>query len=870
MSARGQGGVWLVTGALVVLSSALLLGLDLQRLPLATPPFVAPVWVFALAFAATEHFVIHLHRRRDAHSLSMSELPLLLGYSMLGPIALIGARLLGSAFTLGVLKRQELTKLALNLALFAAEATLGLLIFRSVLNGHAPLGPRAWAAAVLSILATNLLGTVSVSSVIWLTEGRVQLGMLRQVVSIGSILAIGNAALGAFVLGIAWTAPAALPPLAAVTAFLYVGYRAYLSLRERHANLQTLYQFTSATARSGDTRDAAAAMLDEVCQLLRCDIAEFVLVGEDGRIVLRMRQQDGLLLHDDDLPVASPAAVKWCLARVSGGPALFPHGKGPHTALTHYLADVPVKDAVLASLDLELVERLRGVITAANRSSQISTFDEGDAQLVGALARHAGVALENGQLVERLRHEAADKARQASHDSLTQLPNRTLLQRELGLACDRSRRDGSRFAVLLLDLDNFKQVNDTLGHGTGDLLLQEVAARLQRLLRPGDIVSRLGGDEFALLVADVDDDGALAIADRITAELQQPCVLHGIAVDVRASIGVALCPDHATDPDNLMQRADVTMYAAKAAGGRPRLYDPSLDVFTHRRLALAAELRTALNQGALEVHYQPRVRLADGMVTGVEALARWTHPEFGSISPQEFIPIAEETGLIDEVTRIVLARAIADATRWHCDGQRIGLSVNIAARSVMDQSFPSDVAEVLQQTAFPGELLTLEVTESSMLTDPARAVATLEALAAMGVRLAIDDFGTGFSSMAYLKRLPLHEIKVDQGFVRHMLSDENDRVIVQSIVDLAHNLGMACVAEGVEDDDTVLALMALGCEEAQGYLWSRPLPADELLAWLGNSTPSLREPQVLRDSHSKRDRRWGVRHPGAQGAMWTR
>ncbi|WP_341253430.1 GGDEF domain-containing protein [Euzebya pacifica] len=871
MRTRGQSGAWLVTVVLTAFAVALLVASPVTDLPMAQPRFVGPWWAFALAFAATEQFVIHLHRRRDAHSLSLSELPLLLGYSILGPVALVGARLLGSAFTLLVVKRQGPTKLAFNMALFASEVLLGLLIFRAVLDGQAPLGVRAWVAALLSILATNLLGTLAVSAVIWLTEGRVQLAMLREVVTIGTVLAVGNAAAGAFVIGVTWTAPEALLPLVAVAVFLYIGYQAYLSLRERHANLQTLYRFTSSTARSGDTREAAAAMLEEVCQLLRCEMAEFVLVAEDGEPVLRIRHQDGQLRQDDDLPAPHTDDLAWCLARVADGPALFPAGR-TEAPLTRYLTDVPVKDAVLASLDLELVQRLRGVIVAANRTSEISTFDGTDAELVGALARHAGVALENGQLVERLRREAADKAHQANHDSLTQLPNRTLLHRELGRACGRSRRDGSRFAVLFLDLDNFKQVNDTLGHATGDLLLQEVAGRLQGLLRPGDVVGRLGGDEFALLVADVDADEALVIADRVTAELHQPCVLHDIAVDVRASIGVAMCPDHATDPDDLMQRADVTMYAAKSAGGRPRLYDPSLDVFTHRRLALAAELRTALHRGDLEVRYQPRLRLADRKVLGVEALARWTHPELGPVPPQEFIPIAEESGLIDELTHIVIERAIADATHWHREGQHIELSVNISARSVMDPAFPAHVTEVLRRTAFPADMLTLEVTESSMMTDRVRAVATLEALARMGVRLAIDDFGTGFSSMAYLKRLPLHEIKVDQGFVRHMLTDDNDRVIVQSIVDLAHNLGMSCVAEGVEDDETVLALMALGCEEAQGYLWSDPLPADELFTWLSTSAPRAPEVelQVLTDGHSGQDRRWAARHAGAQRAMWTR
>ncbi|WP_341253432.1 putative bifunctional diguanylate cyclase/phosphodiesterase [Euzebya pacifica] len=830
MNRRAAVRVWGLIGLLAVGALVLFMG-PVRSLPFATPPVELPWWGFAIGFAATEYFVIHLHLRRDAHSLSLSELPLLLGYGFLAAPALLLARLLGAAFTLVVLRRQVSAKLAFNLSLFALEAVVGLIIFRSILGAHPPTDSRAWIAAGAATLATDVLGSVAISAAIWSTEGRVQLGMLREVGVIGTFLALCNAAVGVLVLSVLWTSTEAIVPLVAVAAFMYIGYRAHLMLRQRHANLQMLYRFTSATARSGDTREAAAAMLAEVCELLRCEAAEFALVQPDGQVVLRLRLQDDRLLVDDDLPAVDAAEIQWCLSQTAGGAVRFSGSSLPASVRAH-MEGLTLKDVMLAPITLELAEYHVGIVVAANRTSEVSTFDDEDVELFEALARHAGVALENGRLVERLQSEAAEKAHQANHDSLTGLPNRKLFQAELTAACQTSLDDGTGFAVLLLDLDNFKDVNDTLGHATGDLLLQEVALRLSASLRPGDGVARLGGDEFAVLVRNVAPDAAMVVADRLIQKLNRPCALDGIAVDVRASLGVATCPQHAGDPDELLQRADVAMYAAKHDGRGPVLYAPELDVHTHRRLALAAELRTAIRERRIGVAYQPKVRLSDDVVVGAEALARWNHPEMGQIGPDEFIPIAEETGLIRELTTHVLHRAIEDAQVWHARGHLISVAVNISARSVIDQDFPAHLTDLLRTTGIAPHLLTLEVTESSMMTDREQAVANLTAIAALGVELSIDDFGTGFSSMAYLKRLPLDEIKIDQGFIRTMMVDESDAVIVRSILDLAHNLGMSTVAEGVEDTATSDALLALGCGVAQGYLWSRPVSASALLQLL--------------------------------------
>jgi diguanylate cyclase (GGDEF)-like protein len=428
----------------------------------------------------------------------------------------------------------------------------------------------------------------------------------------------------------------------------------------------------------------------------------------------------------------------------------------------------------------------------------------------------------------------------ALSDELTGLPNRTLFRDRLRQALLQTRRDGGLAATLMIDLDRFKEVNDTLGHLKGDQLLTEVGARLRETLRDADTVARLGGDEFAVLIPRIEESGQAAeVAHRIAEAMQEPFVLGGVAIQVDMSVGIALSPPDGDDPDTLIQRADIAMYEAKKGNAGHAFYTTERDPYSARRLAMVAELRAAIEERALDVHYQPKVDLVSGEVTGVEALARWSHPELGPIPPGEFVPLAEQTGLIKPLTIAVLEIALVQARRWRDEGLTVPVSVNLSARNLLDLQLPAEVDGLLTRFGVAPTLLELEITESSIMSDPVRALDVLTRLDEMGVRLSIDDFGTGYSSLAYLKRLPVDELKIDRGFVMNMTRDRADAFIVRCAVDLGRNLGLRVVAEGVEDAATVEALAKLGCTQAQGYYFSRPAPAQELTVWLRGGAVSL-------------------------------
>ena len=431
---------------------------------------------------------------------------------------------------------------------------------------------------------------------------------------------------------------------------------------------------------------------------------------------------------------------------------------------------------------------------------------------------------------------AAQREHDALHDVLTSLPNRALLHLELDRSLRAAEASGGGVAVLLADLDHFKEINDTLGHDVGDMLIAEVSRRLTAAAGSEVLVARLGGDEFALLLApgpDVEcEAAALELAEVLCTALKEPVTLAGVRLDVQASMGIALSPRHGTDIMQLMARADVAMYSAKEDRGGWAVYDPDLDENTPQRLALLAELRDGLGKDQLLLHYQPKCETRSGAVVGVEALVRWQHPERGLLMPDSFIPIAENTALIGLLTMTVLETAVRQTRTWLDAGRRLGMSVNLSVRHLTDLELPTQVAATLARHDVPAELLTLEVTESTIMNDPSRAVTVLAGLRDLGVRIAVDDYGTGYSSLSYLKRLPVDELKIDKSFVMGMLTDENDAVIVRSTVELGHNLGLQLVAEGVENLETWRLLLPLGCDVLQGYHLSRPLPAHALEAWM--------------------------------------
>ena len=423
--------------------------------------------------------------------------------------------------------------------------------------------------------------------------------------------------------------------------------------------------------------------------------------------------------------------------------------------------------------------------------------------------------------------------RSSTFDALTDLPNRALLLDRLEQAINVASRDKTHLAVLIMDLDRFKDVNDTLGHYIGDRILKQVATRLQGVVQEPDSVARLGGDEFAILLPKIFEiKDATLVAGKIEKTLHAPFVLEGLKLDIQASVGIAYFPEHGSDADTLLQRADIAMYVAKNNHSGIVVYSPALDQHSPHRLTLMGELRQAISQDELVLHYQPKINLETAVVSGVEALVRWNHAVHGLMQPDDFIPLAERTGLIKPLTLWVLNQALKQCAAWRNQGVNLDIAVNVSANGLLDLELPDIVAGLLASHDVPPERLVLEITESAIMLDKDRAMQVLSHLADMGIRLAIDDFGTGYSSLAYLSKMPVKEIKIDKSFVMGMKKNSSDAMIVRATIDLGHNLGLKVIGEGVESSEIMSRLKELGCDMVQGFHFTEPLAGEQLSEWL--------------------------------------
>jgi diguanylate cyclase (GGDEF)-like protein/PAS domain S-box-containing protein len=494
-------------------------------------------------------------------------------------------------------------------------------------------------------------------------------------------------------------------------------------------------------------------------------------------------------------------------------------------------------DLTIAGLDLS-IPQLADVIrtgTGFTIDEHRSRPDRDDDRVFSVFAfplpdRTVAVALND--ITDRT-NAAEGLRRQALHDALTGLPNRVFLNERVRNSIKRAHRDEQPIALLLMDLDQFKEVNDALGHDQGDKLLIEVSRRLQRVVREADTIARLGGDEFAVLLTDQADEGtAMVVAHRIRAALDEPFQLDGITLQTNASIGIAIAPEHGDDAETLAQHADIAMYLAKRIGAGAAVYAPEHDQSSVRRLALLGELRNAISEDDLVLHYQPCLDLATGEVRSVEALVRWNHRELGLLPPAEFIELAEVSGMIRPLTRWVIEHVLAQARVWQDEGLELTIGVNLSVKDLYDRDLVPWLADRLLTFGVDARRLKLELTESQLMDDPLLALEVLGKLKALGTTTSIDDFGTGYSSLAYLKHLPIDELKIDKSFIGNLVHDAMDLMIVRSTIDLSHNLGLSVVAEGVEDGHTLGQLHSLGCDRVQGYHVSPALPAAELAEWL--------------------------------------
>ncbi len=485
-----------------------------------------------------------------------------------------------------------------------------------------------------------------------------------------------------------------------------------------------------------------------------------------------------------------------------------------------------------------------------------SHFTRHDLELLALFSRQVGFVVENAIYVEELetatkRTEAYRRQLEQSnqqlvrtneelehlalHDPLTGLPNRSLVIDRLQQAILNARRNQEPMALLMLDLDHFKEVNDTLGHLVGDKLLMRVGERFQSSLREPDTLGRLGGDEFAVVLPRASQKDALIVAEKLQDALRRPVDIDQNSFSVAASIGISIYPDHGPDPSSLLRSADIAMYVAKRARNDYAVYKPDYDTYNPDHLSLLRDLRESIRQGDIDVVFQPKLDLRSGIIIGVEALARWHHPERGDIPPYEFIPILEQTGLIRSFTLQILEKAVGYCTCCRQQGMEFNVAVNLSMHNLRDNKLPEQISEILDRYDFDCHQLILEITESAIMQDPEHSLEILDRLDKMGLKLSVDDFGTGYSSLSHLKRLPVSQLKIDCSFIKDMTRDEDDAMIVRSTIELAHNLGLETVAEGVEDEQTLEQLRALDCDMAQGFLISRPLSPDNFLRFMKSS-----------------------------------
>jgi diguanylate cyclase (GGDEF)-like protein len=801
-------------------------------------PLVAAL--LTIAFAAAMLGPITVHYRGQTYLCVLTEVPLLLGLVLAAPAVLVICHVLGETFALGAVRRQSPMKLAFNVASAAMSCVIAILVYRAVLNpflvsdgAHVAVLPIGWAAGAIALSAAFLYGHLSVGAVVRL-NGHVPPRKYGFEFTTVGLVFVSSIALALVVLDAAWWDAWAMLPLVTVGALIVFAYRGYVRLTNRFGALQNLYDFSrSVSGPYLETAGTAWAVLEQVQSVMRANRAELIIVDEWPSI--RQITLNGDVRSTVQRTVVDSSSV---IARaITNHQASLRLGtSGNHKRES----DVdPLLGEFRGAMVVPLAsgERTLGALVALDRDEGFDPFDDDDLRLFEALAAHASTTMERAQLVEKLRLEAESKWHQATHDSLTGLPNRILFLDRAASALT----DTGRTAVALLDLDRFKEINDTLGHDTGDRLLCEVAECLVRASSGRATVARLGGDEFAVVVPDViGPQEALGIVRDLLAAISKPMNIDGITLAITATAGVSLAPDHGDTVATLLQRADIAMYHGKDKRSGIELYSPDHDQSMQRKLLLGGHLAEALSSGQqLSLMYQPIAGLISGEVVRVEALARWFHPVHGQVPADEFIAIAEQMGLIGQVTEFVLTEACRQAAQWRSEGLEIGLAINLSGRDLSNRSLVRNITAHLSANGLPASSLSLEITETEVMADIAEASDVLGQLADFGVRIAVDDYGTGYSSLAYLHRLPVNELKLDRSFVANVAADQSNSIIVRSSIAMAHSLGLTVVAEGAEDEITCAILADAGCDAVQGYYFSPPLGHEDLMRWLA-TRPRLR------------------------------
>ncbi len=824
MSESGPNTRGVIAFAAVVVcgAAAVWLGVVEQLVWPVYDPHPALIALTCAAFLAAEQFPVNYRRGGEEEQFTLSILVTAVALAGVGPAVTVLARL--AAELIGRLsQRQEPFKLIANMAAAAGESVAAAACYLTVLQ-YVGLDYE-WAGLVAAGIVGDAVSFVLIAITIQIYARRPD-SIFDAATSYGVATAALDAAIGSLIVVVYRAQPAALVLLAAVPAIIFLGYRAHAQLDAEVKKLGLLTEFTTSLAGVKDDRQIAASLIDAVVRLTGAKGGW--LVVESGGLASAVRAGE----HAD---------------RVGGA-------NDPHLTRLERSVHALVSDredgfetAVLlgpshGSLGGSIVEAgheqlLVGSVEAGSLSATIAVADsmasrpwgEDDRATFATLTAQAGVALRAGNLADRLEREMNALVAAETIDPLTDLPNRSSFASSL----DNALHDGATVAALVLDLDRFATVNDTLGHRSGDLLIRAVAKRLASTVRSTDLLARTGGDEFSVLLRNVTPDDAGLVAKGLRATLADaPFALSGLSVTVGASIGIALGPDDAEDADSLIRCANVALRDAKTNPGSINHYQGTPDRFTTRKLRLVTDLTRAIDDNSIEVVWQPQIELATRRIVGMEALARWNHAELGAVSPGEFIPIAEETGLIGALTRRVIRRALQDLQRINGGEERYRASINLSVHNLLEDDITSAVADILEHTGTDPSDVRFEITETAAMVDPTTTKTRVADLTALGCSISIDDFGTGYSSLAYLNDLEASEVKIDRVFTAGMTTDPSARSIATAIVRLAQELDLEIVAEGIENAETARALDDLGCQVGQGYHFGRPMPTEELLAML--------------------------------------
>ncbi|PZG17936.1 diguanylate cyclase [Micromonospora craterilacus] len=813
---RPTASAWLITAPLagLALVSAVLLGFSAEingnDLLLAGLLLV----VMIVAGIPTLSFVV----RRQAVVVTLTEIPLVLAYHSLTPLLVVTIATVAAIVTQAY-RRYPPPKLWFNVAQDAAAVSVAGLVVAAALPFDG-IGPATWVVLFAAIAARSLISLAAVVGVITLLQGWP--GSRETIVTAAQVFltAALNLAVGLLILISLATTTWSILLLAAIAVAGVLLYRSYSRFLRQHRTLGDMYELTRAMASAGAEGNLADILLGRIRALMQAEYATLWLPaqGRHPEVLLTARLDARGLLDVAQTPVVVRQRTLESGQTLAAGRLL-----GGDPDLRRELTRQQGKDVI--AVPLRSGQVVIGTVEVVNRLSDVGHFAPADVPILETVAAHAAVALENSRLVDRLRYDAY-------HDGLTKLPNR---RRILGALTEavRIRAPGEVVALLLFDVDRLRQVNESLGHAAGDKVLVEVADRLRGCVPSAALVGRIGGDEFLVTLRLESVEAAVELAGQLREQIRDEMVFDALTLDVDTAVGVVVHPDHGSDPATLLQRVDLAASAAKSVPGSVQLYSPALESRSLRRLGLASDLRTALDNGELEIYYQPKVTLRERRLVGVECLARWEHPTHGTVAPEDFVAVAEHTGQLGRLTEFVLREGLRHSRDWAHGGQSLAVAVNLSARTLADQHFPERVRELLDEYGVPPQLLTLEITEAGVLDGTERPIPTLRRLRDLGVRLSVDDFGTGSSSLAHLRRLPVHEVKVDHSFVQGMATDPGDLAIVNAVVTLSQQFGLTVVAEGVESELTLELLQDIGCEIGQGFLFSRPLPYERLEAWFG-------------------------------------